>query len=214
MKIKIDIKSLMLLVFVFLIGVSAVPAQKKQTAAKLPVWEEVKMEKWGLKFSIPKDLKEILQPEEEPTIAGGDFTESRDFKRLTPAASRLDLLIMLRNFPGETVKTENQGKEYNMTPKDMLLLEYIGDSRDLESPESPTIEANYHTIDGVEGVFALRNLTPGAKKTLKATNKILVVWGTYRLFKGNVQQITFGLEGKRTQLETMKKIINSIKFNL
>ena len=98
-----------------------VSAQKKQTATNQTIWQEVKLDKWELKFSIPKDLKEIPRTEEETSNPSDEnFSESRSFKRSTPKASRLEMLIYLRNAKGETVKTENKGKEYNLTPADLL----------------------------------------------------------------------------------------------
>jgi hypothetical protein len=114
---------------------------------------------------------------------------------------------------GETVKTENKGKEYNLTPEDLLLLDFIGDSNAVKRADNTALEANYHEIDGVNGSLLVMNVASTAGKTVKPTNDIRVIWGTYRLFKGNVQKMMFSIEGKRTQLETMMKIINSLKFS-
>jgi hypothetical protein len=216
MKIKISIKSLMLMIVVLSTGASLVSAQKmKQTTAKQDIWQEVKWERWALKFSLPTDLKETTEKEEDrPIPADGNFGETRTFGRLNgPAASRLELLADLTNWKGEKIKTENQSGEVELSPAQALELDLIGDSRDMKRADSPTLEANYLEIDGLNGVFVIRNTTSGAGKTVKPNNKILVVWGTYRVFKGNVQRIMVSLEGQRTQLATMKKIISSLKFN-
>lgn len=214
MKIKIDIKSLVLVILVLSVCASVISAQKQQKPVKQGVWQDVKLERWGLKFSIPTDLKETTSKEEnEPISTDGNFTESRTFERSTPKASRLQLSVYLRNAKGEKIKTENNGKEVELSPEQLLTLDYIGDSGDAKRADSPTVEADYQEIDGVNGIFVVRNVSWDAGKTVKSTNDIRVIWGTYRLFRGNVQQIMFSVEGKRTQLETMKKIINSLKFN-
>jgi hypothetical protein len=167
-----------------------------------------------LKFSIPKDLKAIPQMEDEkPNFSEDDYNESKVFKRSIPKASRLEMYVYLRNFKGETVKTENKGKDYNMTPADLLLLDFIGEISLVKQANSPALEANYYESDGVNGILEVMNVSFDAGKSVKPTNDIRVIWGTYRLFKGNVQQINFTIEGKRTQLETMKKIIDSLKFS-
>lgn len=214
MKVKIGIKSLVLLILVLSICASAVSAQKKQPATNQNVWQDIKFEKWGLNFSIPKDLKEIPQTEDDkPNLSDEDYSESRTFKRSKTKASRLELSIDLRNTKGEKVKTEYSGKEVELSPEDLLLLTFIGDSRNVEDADSPALEAKYHEIDGVNGVLAIINASFDAGKSVKPTNDIMVIWGTYRLFKGNVQHITFSVRGKRTQLETMKKIIDSFKLS-
>lgn len=100
-----------------------------------------------------------------------------------------------------------------MTPADLLLLDFIGEISLVKQANSPALEANYYEIDGVNGILEVMNVSFDAGKSVKPTNDIRVIWGTYRLFKGNVQQINFTIEGKRTQLETMKKIIDSLKFS-
>lgn len=214
MIIKTNIKLLVLLTLVLSICASAVSAQKKPTTTKQNIWQEVKLDVWELKFSIPKDLKAIPQMEDEkPNFSEDDYNESKVFKRSIPKASRLEMYVYLRNFKGETVKTENKGKDYNMTPADLLLLDFIGEISLVKQANSPALEANYYEIDGVNGILEVMNVSFDAGKSVKPTNDIRVIWGTYRLFKGNVQQINFTIEGKRTQLETMKKIIDSLKFS-
>ena len=214
MTIKTNIKSLILLTLVLSICASVVSAQKKPTATNQNIWQEVKLDGWEVKFSIPKDLKAIPQTaDEKPNFSDDDFSESRAFKRSIPKAQRLEISVYLRNMKDETVKTENKGKEYNLTPADMLLLDFIGDSSAVKRADSSALEANYHEIDGVNGSLSVMNVSSNAGKSIKPTNDIRVIWGTYRLFKGNVQQMTFSIEGKRTQLETMMKIINSLKFS-
>ncbi len=95
--------------------------------------------------------------------------------------------IYLRNSKGETLKTENKGKELNLTPEELLFLDFMGDSESVERTDSPVLETNYHTIDGVTGLLVVRNASLSAGKTVRPTNDITVIWGTYRLFKGNVQ---------------------------
>ncbi len=211
-----SIKSLVLLALVLSVCTSVVSAQKKQTTAKQNIWQEVKWERWELKFSIPTDLKETTQIEEDkPIPADGNFGEMRTFERISgPNAPRFELLIDLTSWKGEKIKTEYNGGEVEQSPEQMLTLDYIGDSGDVKRADSPTLEANYLEIDGLTGVFVIRNMTSGAGKTVKPNNKILVIWGTYRVFKGNVQRIAVSIEGQRKQLATMKKIINSLKFNL
>lgn len=202
-----------MLILVLSMCASMVSAQKKQTTAKQNIWQEVKWERWEFKFSIPKDLKETTEKQEdEPIPEDGNFGESRTFARSN--ASRLEMSVDLTNWKGEKVKTEYNGKEVELSPEQLLELDYIGDSNDVKRPDSPTLEANYLEIDELAGVFVIRNITSGARKTVKPNNKILVIWGTYRVFKGNVQRIIISLEGQRMQLATMKQMINSLKFNL
>jgi hypothetical protein len=211
-----SIKSLVLLALVLSVYASVVSAQKKQTTAIQTIWQEVKWERWELKFSIPTDLKETTQIEEDkPMPADGNFGETRTFERLSvPNAPRFELSVDLTNWKGEKIKTENNSGEVELSPEQMLKLDYIGDSGDVKRADSPTLEANYLEIDGLTGVFVVRNMSSGAGKTVKPNNKILVIWGTYRVFKGNVQRIAVSIEGQRKQLGTMKEIINSLKFTL
>lgn len=206
---------LLLLVSVVALGTSVVSAQTKPVVAGQNVWQEVKLDTWGLNFSVPKNLKAVPQTEDEkPDFSEKDFSESRNFKRSVPKAQSLKMSVDLRNFNGETVKTESNGKEYILTPADLLRLDASADSRAAEEADSPIVEANDHEIDGVNGSLVVMNASRTARKTVKPTNDIVVIWGTYRLFKGNVQKVMVTIEGKRTQLETMKKIIDSLKFNL
>lgn len=213
MKIKKYIKSLALLILVFLVCVSIASAQKLQTTTKQGVWQDVKLDKWELKFSIPRDLKAIPPEEDEPSQTDEDFTEMIGFKRSIPKASSLEMSVYLRNVRGEKIKTERNGKPVELTADEMLLLDFIGDSAEVKKADSPALEATLYEIDGLKGSLVIMNADFNAGKSIKPTNDIRVIWGTYRLSKGNVQQIMFSIEGKRTQLETMKKIINSLKFN-
>ena len=215
MKIKTNIKLLILLTLVLSICASVISAQKKQTAIKQNIWQEVKLDRWELKFSIPKDLKAIPRTaDDEPNPSDEDFSESRTFKRSMPKASSLEMSIYLRNVKGEKVKTERNGKPIELTPDELLLLDFIADSEGVKRADSPVLEADFHEIDGVNGSLVVMNAAFNAGKSIKPTNDIRVIWGTYQLFKGNVRQMMFSIEGKRTQLETMKKIINSLKFTL
>lgn len=214
MKIKTNIKLLILLTLVLSICASAVSAQKKPTATNQNIWQEVKLDEWGVKISIPKDLKAIPQMEDEkPNFSEDDYSESRTFKRSIPKASRLEMSVWLRNMKGEKAKTERNGKPIELSVEELLLLDFIGDSSAVKRADSPALEADYHEIDEVTGVLSVSNASFDAGKSVKPTNDIRVIWGTYRLFKGNVQQMMFSIEGKRTQLDTMMKIINSLKFS-
>lgn len=214
MKIKTNIKILALLTLVIPICASVAFAQKKQAASGQNIWQEVKLDKWGLKFSIPKDLKAIPPEEDEPNQTDEDFTETMGFKRSIPKASSLEMSVYLRNVKGEKIKTERNGEPVELTADEMLLLNFIGDSAEVKRADSSALEATLNEIDGLKGSLVIMNADFNAGKSIKSTNDIRVIWGTYRLFKGNVQQLMFSIEGKRTQLETMKKIINSLKFNL
>jgi hypothetical protein len=192
---------------------SGVSAQQKTAATGQNTWQEVKLDTWGVNFSIPKNLKAVPQTEDEkPDFSEKDFSESRNFKRSVPKTQSLKMSVDLRNFDGETVKTESNGKEYILTPADLLRLDASADSRAAEEADSSILEANDHEIDGVNGSLVVMNATRAAGKSVKPTNDIVVIWGSYRLFKGNVQKVMVTIEGKRTQLETMKKIIDSLKF--
>jgi hypothetical protein len=216
MRIKIGIKSLVLLTLVLSVCTSFVAAQKKQTPAKQSIWQEVKWERWELKFSIPTDLKETTEIEEDKLIpADENFGETRTFERTGGSnAPRFEMSIDLTNWKGEKIKTEYNSGEVELSPEQMLKLDYIGDSGDVKRADSPTLEASYLEIDGLTGVFVIRNMVSGAGKIVKPNKKIVVVWGTYRVFKGNVQRIAVSIEGQGKQLGTMKTIINSLKFNL
>jgi hypothetical protein len=159
-------------------------------------------------------LKAIPQTEgDEPDFSDEDFSESRTFKRSIPKAQRLELLIYLQNRKGEKVKTEFGGKEVELSAEELLRGDFNAGIISIEQEDSPVLENNYHEIDGVNGILMVTNVSFDAGKSIKPTNDIRVIWGTFRLFKGNVQQITFSIEGKRTQLESMMKIINSLKFS-
>lgn len=216
MRIKIGIKSLVLLTLVLSICASPVAAQKKQPPAKQSIWQEVKWERWELKFSIPTDFKETTEIEvDKPIPADENFGETRTFERLGGStAPRLDMSVDLTNWKGEKIKTEYNGKEVELSPEQLLNLDYIGDIGNVKRADSPTLEASYLEIDGLTGLFVIRNMASGAGKTVKPNKKILVIWGTYRVFKGNVQRIAVSIEGQGKQLATMKAIINSLKFNL
>lgn len=211
MKTQISVKSLILLILVLPICTSMVFAQKKQTKAKQDILQEVKWEKWEMKFSIPRDLKETTEkPEDEPIPNDENFGESRTFAR--SKASRLVLSIDVTNWKGEKVKTEYESGEVELSPEQLLALDHIGDTTAMKRADSTMLEADYLEIDGITGIFAIMNKSSRLGKTIKPTNEIIMVWGTYRIFKGNVQRITVSLEGQRKQLETMKKIINSLNF--
>lgn len=213
MKTLANIRVSLLLIVTFVICVVVVPGQQTKPAAKPNAWQEVLLDLWQVKFSIPKDLKAIPQDDEDkPDSTTDDYSETLTYSRTKPLASQLKLEIYLRNVKGETIKTENQGKEYNLTPEQLLTLDFIGDSELLSRPDSTVIEARYDEVDQVNGIYVVSNERPNARKTVKPTNDILVFWGTYRLSKGHVQRIMVTLKGKRTQLATMRKIIDSMMF--
>lgn len=213
MRLATNIKLLLLLTLMLAIGVVTVPAQKTKPAAKQELWQDVDSDLWKVKFSLPKDLKAIANTDgEEPDPATDDYSETLIFQRTKPLASKLRLEVYLRNVKGETINTENDGKEYNLTPEQMLALDFVGDSELLARPDSMVIEARYDKIDDVNGIFVVSNESPGARKTVKPTNNIMVLWGTYRLVGGYVQRIMVTVTGKRTQLATMRQIIDSMKF--
>lgn len=184
------------------------------TEEDIAVWKEAKLDKWNVKFSIPRDLKTIPKPDDEkPDFTEDDYSESFTFERLKPKAARLEVFVNLRNIKGERVKTERDGKPIELTPEELVVIDFNVNSRDANDAESNILEAKYHEIDGVKGVLLVANSAVDAGKSIDPKNKIRVFWGTYRISKGNVQQMIFSIEGKRTHLETMMKIINSLKFN-
>lgn len=213
MKLATNIRLLLLLTLTLSIGVYVVPAQKTKPAVKQDVWQDIELDLWKVKLSVPKDLKAIPNAgAEEPDPTADDYSETLMFQRTKPVASRLRLEVYVRNLKGETINTENEGKEYNLTPDQMLALDFIGDTDLLNRPDSMVIEARYDKIDDVNGIFVVSNDSPGAGKSVKPNNNIMVLWGTYRLVGGYVQRIMVTIMGKRTQLATMRKIIESMKF--
>lgn len=213
---RVRFASLMFLIFAFAVFAPDAIGQRKQAPASSKPWQEVKLERWGVSFSLPADFKDatIVDEEEEPSSDDGSYNESRTYKRATKVKTQqIELSISLRNWKGETVKTVYSGKEVELTPEKLLALDYIGDSNNVQRADSPALESDYEEISGVLGITFLANQRPEAGKSIKSSNEILTGWGTYRLYKGNVQQITFSMTGRRTNLETMKKIINSMKID-
>lgn len=213
MKIGISVKSLNILGLVLLLTAVAVSAQRKPAASTQGVWRVYEMERWGFSFSAPKDIKEIPSTEDsDSNSSDGNFSESRTYRRSVPKAQRIEISIYLRNSKGEKIKTERDGKPIELTPLELMLLDFAGDTSALKNPDSPVVEAKFYDIGEETGSLVVMNNSPAAGKSVKPTNDIRVIWGIYRLFKGNVQQIMFSLEGKRAQLATMMKIIDSMKF--
>jgi len=213
---RIRFAPLIVLTLAFAVFAPHAFGQKKQAPAKAKPWQEVKLERWGVSFSIPSDFKDatIVDEEEEPDTDDGNYTESRTYKRATKAKTQqIELSISLRNSKGETIKTEYSGKEVTMTAEQLLALDYIGDTNTVKRADSTGLEAEYLEISGVVGVMSVANMTPAAGKSVKPSNETLGAWGTWRLFRGNIQQILFSVTGRRTNLETMKKIINSLKID-
>lgn len=185
------------------------------TEEDIALWQEVKLDKWNVKFSIPRDLIAIPKTEDEkPDFSEDDYSESFAFERSKPKAARLETSISLRNIKGEKVKTERSGKPIELTPEELLLIDFNVNSIELNNTESPILETKYHEIDGVKGILVVFNASFDAGKSINPSNDIFVVWATYRLFKGNVERRYFTIRGKRTKLETMMRIINSLKFSL
>lgn len=185
------------------------------TEEDIAVWQEVKLDKWNVKFSIPRDLKAVPKTEDEkPDFSEDDYSETITFERSKPKAARLETSISLRNIKGEKVKTRRNGNPIELTPDELLLIDFNVNSMQANDAESRVLEAKYHEIDGVKGILVVFNSSVDAGKSINPTNDVYVVWGTYRLFKGNVERRDFTIKGKRTQLETMMKIINSLKFSL
>ena len=218
MNIKFNLQSLILILLVLSICPCFVFAQNGKKVAGKIIPQEIKWEKWGLAFSVPPDMKETSEPptdnpnSSDENISGGEktFERSLNSKLKIP---RLDLSVSVTTRKGEKMKTEFESGEVELSPEQMLELDFIGDTNGVERADSTQIEAKYLEIDGQKGIFSIRNMSLEAGKTIKPENKILVVWGTYRIFKGNIQQVMVGLEGKRKDLEVMKKVINSFKFH-
>lgn len=216
LKTRINWKSLVLLTLVLSVCASFVSAQKKQTLAKQSIWQEVKWERWKLKFSIPADLSETTEMDlDKPIPADENFGEMRTFERFGGTnAPRFEMSIDLTNWKGEKIKTEYNSGEVELSPEQLLKLDYIGDIGNLSRADGPVLEVSYLEIDGLTGVFVIGNMDSGAGKIVKPNKKIIVVWGTYRVFKGNVQKIAISIKGQGNQLGTMKATIKSLKFNL
>ena len=214
MRIETNSKLLILLTLVVSICASVVSAQKKPTAVGPTIWQEIKFERWELKFSVPNDLKAIPQGELDKLTSEENYIEMMTLKRLTPKALKLEMSVFLRNVFDAKVKTERNGNPVEMTAEELLVEGFIMDSMNVKRADSPLLEAKYLEIDGVKGTLVIANTDFKAGKSIKPTNDIEVIWGTFRLSKGNVQHLMFSVTGKRTQIETMKKIINSLKFSL
>lgn len=218
MNIKFKLQSLILVLLVLLVCPCFVFAQNGKKVAGKSIPQEIKWEKWGLEFSVPSDMKESIKPPEDNTNSADEYVSGGAKRFERPLNSKLkitylDLSVNVTSWKGEKVKTEFESGKVELSPEQMLQLDFIGDTSGVEKADSPQIEAKYLEIDGQKGIFSVRNLSLEAGKTIKPENTILVVWGTYRVFKGNVQQVIVGFEGKRKDLEVMKKVINSFKFH-
>lgn len=218
MNIKFNFQSLILTLLVLSICPCFVFAQNGKKVAGKIIPQEIKWEKWGLEFSVPPDMKETSEPPTEnpdssdENIGGGEktFERSLNSKLKIP---RLELSVNITSWKGEKMKTENESGKVELSPEQMLEIDSIGDTGEVERADSPQIEAKYLAIDGQKGIFVIRNFSLEAGKTIKPENKIIVIWGTYRVFKGNIQQVRVSFEGKRKDLEVMKNVIKSFKFH-
>ena len=218
MNIRFNLQSLILVLAVLLICPCFVFAQNGKQSAGKSSPQEIKWEKWGLEFSVPADMKETSEtPEDNPNspdenVGGGTKTFERPLNSRLKIP-RLELSVNITSRKGEKIKTEYESGQVELTPEQVLETEFIGDTGEVERADSPQTEAKYLEIAGQKGIFVVRNASFEAGKTIKPENQIIVIWGTYRVFKGNVQQVMVSLEGKRKELETMKKVINSFKFH-
>ena len=69
----------------------------------------------------------------------------------------------------------------------------------------------YLEIGGLRGVllqlsWSIKNAGPMPQDTLELD------WNMYRVYKGNVQRLTLMMEGKREDLDTMKRVLTSFEF--
>ena len=188
----------------------------KTTTTRANIWQDVKWEKWGVAYSLPRDLKLTGEtPQSNPTRPDGYFGDTREYERSRGGqanASRLALTVDVTNWKGEKIKTDYRGGEIELTPEQLVRLDYIGDTRLRDDPQSPVREASYLEIDGVTGIFVLANAAYDAGKGVNPNNDVRLIWQTHRLYNRNVQRISLVLEGKQKELDAMKKIVASLKF--
>jgi hypothetical protein len=82
-----------------------------------------------------------------------------------------------------------------------------------QKPEQPKELENrqYLEIGRLRGVLTQLNF--GTKHTVPvAEDAVFLDWSAYRVYKGNVQRLTLMIEGKRAELDTMKRILLSFTF--
>jgi hypothetical protein len=191
--------------------------KKKSAKSEISNWQEIKWERWELKFLIPPDFMETTEmPEEQTVPEDGIFNESKTFKRSIQEKSNvspLELEIEVSNQKGEKFKTEFESGKTELSQEDLLKFDFIVNTEDVKNADTPTLETKYLEIDGQNGLLVTMNASFDAGKTVKPENEIVLVWLTYRVFKGNIQRITMTVQGKRKELDVMKKIINTVKFH-
>jgi hypothetical protein len=213
---RIFILSLSLAAASFAGAQSKKSAPAKPAVPKTAVWQSVNWEIWGVAFSLPPQLKLGSEtPENNPSRPDGYFGATRIYEKNPPrgaASAKLELMISITNWKGEKFKIDEENRKLELTPEQMFEIDHSADQRNMQREDSPIEEVEYFEAGGLKGTYVLAN-EKFAKTTDKTpASRIQVLWQTFRIYRGNVQRISLAFTGQRKELETMKKVIKSLKF--
>lgn len=190
-------------------------APVKSAAPKPAVWQSVDWEIWGVAFSLPPQLKFASEtPENNESRPDGYFGATRIYEKNPPVAAvaNLELMISITNWKGEKFKIDEENRKLELTPEQMLEIDHSADQRNMLQADSPIEAVEYFEAGGLKGTYVLANEKFGKAKVKSPATRIRVLWQTFRIYQGNIQRISLALSGQRKELETMKKVIQSLKF--
>jgi hypothetical protein len=191
-------------------------APAKRMIPKQTAWQQINWEIWGVAFSLPPQLKFVDEtPENNPTRPDGYFGATRNYEKNPPPGAtnaKLELMISITNWKGEKFKIEEENRKLELTPEQMFEIDHSADQRNVQQADSPIEAVEYFEAGGLKGTYLLANAKYEKATDKSPATRVRVLWQTFRIYQGNIQRVSLAFTGQRKELETMKKVIKSLKF--
>lgn len=206
-------KSLILLVATLALSSQFANGQKSPTAkgskaaAQSTKWQSVNFKKWGVNgLTLPSYL--VGKAESPSKSKSGEITTTTVSKVWNSSAAKkgakvisvdLDVTNWDKPFP-QVVKDV---KPEEATPQNLLAVNLLADMKNQQEENSRVEFANFYDVDGVGGGMT-------RFRDFSVKDQVIIVWQTYRYFKGQSQRITLTVTFLRPELENAEKIVNSL----
>lgn len=167
-------------------------------------WKVEKVEKFGFQsVSIPENWTVVEEETTKTKNAERNITTTTFTKYWKDPKSAFEFNLHIET-DANNAKVAEPPLDAE-TPLSQLLLSLISSLKDKCKPNGSIEEADFYDIDGDRGILT-------RKKFYTDEKQVYFTWQTFRYFENKSQRITFWTSSLRTENETARKIIDSVKL--
>lgn len=191
----------------FVYGQKTSAASGSKPAVQSTKWQSVNFKKWGVNgLTLPSYL--VGKAESPSKSKSSDMTTSSVEKVWNSSATKkgskiVSVDLSVTNWDKPFPQVVKDVKPEQATPENLLAVDLLAGMKNQQEENSRVEFANFYDVDGVGGGMT-------RFRDFSVKDHVIIVWQTYRYFKGQSQRITLTVTFLRPELENAEKIVNSL----